>query len=70
MAIFSISALDAARETGLEKVELDVFASNTAAIEMYKQAGFTLEGRKLKARKLDGKFDDIIQMGIFLKPQV
>ena len=64
------SALDAARETGLEKVELDVFASNTAAIEMYKKAGFTLEGRKLKARKLDGKFDDIIQMGIFLKSQV
>lgn len=55
-------------EKGLEKVELEVFASNQAAINLYKREGFEVEGRKRKSRKLDGEYDDIIVMSSFLDP--
>jgi ribosomal protein S18 acetylase RimI-like enzyme len=60
------TALDMAQEIGMEKVELDVFASNRAAIELYEEAGFVVEGRRIKSRKLDEKYDDIVEMGLFL----
>jgi len=51
---------------GLEKVELEVFASNSGAIKLYVKTGFQLEGRRMKARKIDGNYDDFILMGLFL----
>lgn len=59
-------AVRLAQERGLEKVELDVFATNTPAIRLYEKEGFEVEGRKRLARKLDGAYDDIIGMGLFL----
>lgn len=50
--------------TNLERVELDVFASNSAAIALYRKIGFRQEGRKIHARKLDGLYDDILTFGI------
>jgi RimJ/RimL family protein N-acetyltransferase len=50
----------------LERIELGVFASNIPAIKLYEKAGFVVEGVKKKARKLDGVYDDMIQMALFI----
>jgi RimJ/RimL family protein N-acetyltransferase len=55
-----------AREIGIERVELDVYASNQAAIALYEKLGFAVEGVKKRARKLDGVYDDVICMALFL----
>lgn len=59
-------ALNATRAGGLERVELEVFASNMPAIRLYEKVGFIVEGVKRKARKLDGLYDDIVEMALFL----
>jgi ribosomal protein S18 acetylase RimI-like enzyme len=59
------SALARARETGLECVDLDVYASNVRAVRLYEQFGFEVEGWKKRGRKLDGVYDDIIEMALF-----
>ncbi len=45
-----------------ERVELSVFAHNTAAISLYEKAGFVHEGVRRRAVKLDG-YIDIVLMG-------
>jgi len=57
-------ALAEARNQGIERVELSVFASNLTAIHLYEKFNFKLEGQKKKARKLDGSYDDLIVMGL------
>src|SRR5690242_15600960 len=56
--------LAAARDAGIERVELDVFASNKGAIAFYQQAGFVIEGIKRRARNLDGQYDDNVFMAL------
>jgi RimJ/RimL family protein N-acetyltransferase len=60
------AALAAAKSQGLERVELEVFASNAAAVTLYRKLGFREEGRKLKALKRDGAYDDLLVMALFL----
>jgi ribosomal protein S18 acetylase RimI-like enzyme len=55
-----------AKEMGLERIELEVFASNTPAIKLYEKMGFITEGVKKRARKIDGACDDIIEMALFI----
>ena len=62
------ATLDAAEKYGLERVELEVYTSNTRAIRLYEKRGFITEGVKKKARKLDGKYYDIQVMALFFKP--
>jgi putative acetyltransferase len=54
------AALDLADNwLGLMRVELEVFAENTAAIHIYEKFGFTIEGtRKLAMFGGDGRFHD------------
>jgi RimJ/RimL family protein N-acetyltransferase len=59
--------LEAARTMGIERVELEVFASNKSAIALYQNLGFVLEGVKKNARKLDGAYDDDVIMALFLR---
>ncbi len=47
----------------LQRVELEVFASNKIAVGLYEREGFVLEGRKRRARFLDGAEDDLLIMG-------
>lgn len=47
----------------LQRVELEVFASNRIAVGLYQGEGFVIEGRKRRARFLDGAEDDILIMG-------
>jgi ribosomal protein S18 acetylase RimI-like enzyme len=59
------AAIAAAKSQGVERVELEVYASNAAAVTLYRKLGFREEGRKLKARKVDGAYDDSIVMALF-----
>ena len=59
-------ALELAKDASLEKVELEVFSSNKAAIQLYLSSGFTKEGIRVRARKVGDTYDDIIQLGCFL----
>jgi len=54
------------RRRGIEKIELQVYASNRAGRALYREFGFRQEGRRVRARKLDGKYDDVILMGKLL----
>jgi RimJ/RimL family protein N-acetyltransferase len=52
----------------IEKVVLQVFATNENAIKLYKKLGFIEEGRHIKAiKQLDGEYVDIVQMYILSK---
>ena len=55
-------ALQAADAFGFLRVELGVFAANTAAAALYRKVGFVEEGTKLKAILIDGVFHDEIIM--------
>jgi RimJ/RimL family protein N-acetyltransferase len=57
-------ALQIAFKKDLERIELEVFASNIGAVKLYQNIGFCEEGCKRDARKLDGKYDDIIMFGL------
>ena len=59
-------AMKRCREMGLERIELEVFGSNESAIRFYERAGFVVEGVKRKGRKLDGEYDDLVQMAMFI----
>lgn len=63
------AALEHAGRIGLERVELQVYATNEPAIALYRKFGFETEGVKRRARKLDGRYDDIIQMARLRPPQ-
>jgi RimJ/RimL family protein N-acetyltransferase len=56
-----------AREFGLEKIELGVFASNSVAIALYLKLGFVEEGRKRRGRKVDELCDDLVLMALHFK---
>jgi ribosomal protein S18 acetylase RimI-like enzyme len=60
-------ALAHARQSGLLRVDLTVYASNTAAIALYRKFGFAEEGRMIKGRYLDGQFEDVIYMGLIFQ---
>ena len=55
-----------AKAQGLERIELEVFGSNIPAISIYEKMGFVVEGVKKKARKLDGAYDDLVEMALFI----
>jgi ribosomal protein S18 acetylase RimI-like enzyme/SAM-dependent methyltransferase len=60
------AALTRAREAGIERVELEVYESNAAAIALYRKMGFREEGRKIRSCRIDGRYDNDILMVLFL----
>ena len=58
--------IGAAKARGMERVELEVYASNVPAISLYEKRGFVHEGVKRRARKIDGVYDDILVMALFI----
>jgi len=59
--------MEAAFARGFRRIELEVYASNEAAVHVYEKLGFVIEGRKIRARFLDGEYYDILQMACFSK---
>ena len=62
----AVVAIEKARQKGLERVELEVFASNEAAIKLYGKLGFVVEGVRKRGRKLDGVYEDVVEMVLFI----
>jgi ribosomal protein S18 acetylase RimI-like enzyme len=61
------AAIEWARERGLHKLSLGVFAHNAAAIALYRKFGFVEEGRRVKHyRRASGELWDAIDMGLLL----
>jgi RimJ/RimL family protein N-acetyltransferase len=50
----------------IEKVCLEVMEDNLGAIKLYKNLGFFEEGRKAKGVKLEGGYQDLILMALFV----
>jgi ribosomal protein S18 acetylase RimI-like enzyme len=61
-----IKTINTSKEIGLERIELEVYKSNIPAIKLYEKIGFKKEGLKIKGRKIDGKYDDVIEMALFI----
>jgi ribosomal protein S18 acetylase RimI-like enzyme len=61
------AALAGAREGGLARVGLEVYASNSRALALYRRFGFAQEGMKRAARILDGRSEDILCMALWLR---
>ncbi len=60
------ACLNRASNAGIEKIELEVFSDNLAAIRLYEFLGFTHEGLRVRGRKLDGKYQDLKLMALWL----
>jgi ribosomal protein S18 acetylase RimI-like enzyme len=61
------AAIEWARENGLHKLSLSVFAHNEAAIALYRKFGFVEEGRRPRHyRRQSGEIWDGIDMGLAL----
>lgn len=63
-----VETMRAARLAGMTRIELEVFASNTAAVSLYGQLGFVTEGIKRRARHLDGVHEDNVVMAWLEEP--
>ncbi|MBN3555829.1 GNAT family N-acetyltransferase [Fictibacillus nanhaiensis] len=50
----------------IEKICLEVMEDNHGAIQLYKSLNFVEEGRKAKAVKMDGRYQDLIMMALFV----
>jgi ribosomal protein S18 acetylase RimI-like enzyme len=61
------AATGVARDLGLHKLSLEVFAHNAAAIALYRKAGFAEEGRRVgQYRRASGELWDSVVMGLLL----
>jgi [ribosomal protein S18]-alanine N-acetyltransferase len=61
------AAISRARDQGLHKLCLEVFAHNTAAIALYRKSGFVEEGQRIgQYRRVNGELWDSIVMGLAL----
>ena len=59
------ATIDWAREHGLHKLCLEVFAHNTAAIALYRKCGFVEEGHRVRHyRRASGELWDSLIMGL------
>lgn len=56
------------RLPGVEKIELVAHASNAPALALYRKIGFEIEGVKKRGLFADGRYDDLVLMGLFLHP--
>lgn len=54
-------------ELNLHRVSLGVFADNTRAIRSYEKTGFVLEGRYRQSARRDGRWLDVVAMGLLRK---
>jgi len=56
------TALDRAQQIGLTRIELTVRENNHPAINLYHKLGFTVEGVKRNAVRIDGVYENLLVM--------
>ena len=56
--------IEKAWQSGLERIELIVWADNRPAIDLYEKLGFQREGVLRNFRFLDGKYTDAVMMAL------
>ncbi|TIX88784.1 GNAT family protein [Rhizobium sp. P44RR-XXIV] len=61
------TTLQAARNAGMERVELSVHADNIRAIALYEKVGFVREGLARRSVRIDGRYKDAIHMAIIFQ---
>jgi RimJ/RimL family protein N-acetyltransferase len=66
----ALTAIEAARHNGIERIELQVYLSNAVAIALYQRLGFVQEGVKRRARFLDGQYEDSVEMALLSPPTI
>jgi putative acetyltransferase len=60
------AAIDLAdRWLNLERLELDVYIDNEAAVRLYKKFGFVIEGTLMRYAFRDGRYVDVYTMARF-----
>jgi RimJ/RimL family protein N-acetyltransferase len=59
------ATLQAARDAGMERIELSVHADNGRAIALYEKVGFVREGLARRSVRIDGRYKDAIHMAFF-----
>jgi ribosomal protein S18 acetylase RimI-like enzyme len=60
------ACLGAAAARGITRVELEVRADNTRAIRLYERLGFAHEARLARAVRVEGRYQDSLQMSLLL----
>lgn len=60
-------ALVAAQAAGMTRIELTVRENNLNAIALYKRIGFAVEGLSRNAIKIDGVYENVIQMAVLFE---
>ena len=60
------TALQAARERGLSRIELTVREQNAIAIQLYESVGFVKEGLHIKAVKINGQYENYFSMALLI----
>ncbi|MGP1718041.1 MAG: N-acetyltransferase family protein [Methylophilus sp.] len=58
------TALDAAKNKGLSRIQLTVREHNYRAIRLYERFGFVKEGLHMNAEKRNGQFENLISMAL------
>lgn len=61
------TALEKAQHIGLTRVELTVREHNKPAVQLYEKFGFTVEGIKRKALRLDNTYENLICMSLLFE---
>jgi RimJ/RimL family protein N-acetyltransferase len=55
-----------ARTKSIEKIELEVFSDNLPAIRLYDSMGFVQEGVKVRGRRFENRYQDVVLMALWL----
>jgi ribosomal protein S18 acetylase RimI-like enzyme len=55
-----------AKNADIEKVELEVFSDNIAAVRLYESFGFSREGVRVRGRKLHDRYQDVVLMALWI----
>ena len=54
------------REMNLQRIGLSVYETNPGGVRVYEKVGFKEEGRRRRAEFVDGRYVDVIEMGLLV----
>jgi RimJ/RimL family protein N-acetyltransferase len=55
------------REMNLQRIGLSVYEVNPRGVRAYEKAGFKEEGRARRAHFIDGRYVDVVRMGLLAR---